>query len=172
MRALSPLACAVACLVVHTGCDDPCTSRPDPTVEIGRLVGTASFEPFASGDEVMLGFAPQGGSGVVAALRTVGMSAHETLIIFPRTVSTHLVVEGTDESGANEVMGDFPLNPSVYCVDGTFGLVTNAIFGLDPVRYDSPASVAGRAVTLTVDVEDENGASASDSVDVVFADAQ
>ena len=172
MRALSLVTCVIVSLLLHTGCEDPCASAADPTVEIGRLVGTASFEPFASGDEVMLGFAPQGGSGVVAALRTIGMSAHETLIIFPRTVTTHLVIEGTDENGAREVMGDFPLNPSVYCVDGTFGLVTNAIFGLDPERYDSPASVAGRAVTLSVDVEDENGASASDSVDVVFADQQ
>lgn len=168
---VSPFA-AVAMLApsLLAGCDDPCLSQRDPTVEIGRLVGTATFEPFEPGDEVALGFAPQGGSGVVATLRTMGMSAHETMIIFPRSVSTQLVVEGTDETGAVEVMGDFPLSPSIYCVDNEFGLVTNAIFGLDPVLYSSPESVAGRAVTLKVDVEDENHARASASADVVFAE--
>lgn len=155
-----------------SGCEDPCTTQPDPSVEIGRLVGAASFEAFELGDEVMLGFAPQGGSGVIAALRTIGMSAHETLIIIPRSVSTQLLVEGTDANGEREVMGDFPLSPSIYCVDGTHGLVADAIFGLDPERYPSPESVAGRVVTLSVDVEDENGARASASAAVVFADAQ
>lgn len=169
MRALHFTIAVVMSLAA--GCQDPCATQPDPSVEIGRLVGAASFEPFDLGDQVMLGFAPQGGSGVIAALRTIGMSAHETLIIFPRSVSTQLLVEGTDANGEREVMGDFPLNPSIYCVDGTHGLVTNAIFGLDPERYQSPESVAGRVVTLSVDVEDENGARASASAAVVFADA-
>lgn len=172
MRAPLFLLAAVFTPSLLTGCDDPCLTQPDPTVEIGRLVGAASFEPFEDGDQVQLGFAPQGGSGVVATLRTLGMSAHETMIIFPRSVETQLVVEGTDEAGAAEVMGNFPLEPSIYCVDNEYGLVTNAIFGLDPERYSSPESVAGRAVTLTVGVKDENDARASASVDVVFAETQ
>lgn len=170
MRAPLFLAAAVLAPSLLTACDDPCLSQPDPTVEIGRLVGAASFEPFEDGDEVQLGFAPQGGEGVAATLRTTGMSAHETMIIFPRSVSTQLVVEGTDEAGAVEEMGDFPLSPSIYCVDNEYGLVTNVIFGLD-VAYPAE-SVAGRAVTLKVDVKDENDARASASVDVVFAEMQ
>ncbi|MBI1945298.1 MAG: hypothetical protein HYS27_06365 [Deltaproteobacteria bacterium] len=171
---LRPFAVGVGMfgLAINAGCDDPCLTQPSPTVEIGRLVGAAGFEPFEDGDEVQLGFAPQGGSGVFATLRTMGMSAHEQMIIFPRTVTTQLVIEGVDGSGAVEVMGDFQLTPSIYCVDNAFGLVTNAVFGVDPALYDSEESVAGRAVTLKVDVEDENGARASASADVVFASMQ
>lgn len=154
------------------GCEDPCASGPEPTVEIGRLVGTAGFEPLDNGEEVTLGFAPQGGSGVMTALRTTGLSAHENMIIFPRSVSTHLVVDGVDENGNADVLGDFTLSPSVYCVDNSFGLVTNVIFGLDPERFQMPESVAGRQVTLNVEAEDENSARATTQVDVVFAEVQ
>lgn len=169
MRASLLLALACPFVSLLTGCDDPCASGAAPTVEIGQLVGTAGFEAFADGEEVMLGFAPQGGSGVVATLRTTHMSAHENLVIFARTVRTHLTVDGPDAAGNPEVLGDFELSPNVYCVDGEFGLVTNAIFGLDPGRFDSPESVAGRAVTLSVDVEDDQGARASATANVVFA---
>ncbi len=155
--------------MVLSGCDDPCMTQPSPSVEIGTLVGAAEFEPLKDGDEVVLGFAPQGGNGVVTTLRTLGMSAHETMIIFPRSVSTDVTITGTDEAGAAEVLGEFPLGASIYCIENSYGLVTNVIFGLDPAREDTPESLAGRPVTLAVDVRDEHGAAASAAVDVVFA---
>ncbi|MCC7073827.1 MAG: hypothetical protein IT383_21140 [Deltaproteobacteria bacterium] len=166
------VAIAVLAVISLAGCDDPCMSQQSPSVEIGRLVGSSEFEPFESGDEVVLGFAPQGGNGVMATLRTLGMSAHETMIIFPRSVSTEVRITGTDEAGAAELLGDFPLGASIYCIENSYGLVTNVVFGLDPAREDTPESLAGRPVTLAVDVSDENGAAASASIDVVFASLQ
>lgn len=166
------VAMAALGVLALAACDDPCMSQPSPSVEIGRLVGTSTFEPFTAGDEVTLGFAPQGGNGVMASLRTLGMSAHETMIIFPRSVSTDVSVTGTDEAGAAEVLGDFPLGASIYCIENSYGLVTNVVFGLDPAREDTPEGLAGRPVTLAVDVRDENGASASATVDVVFSSVQ
>lgn len=172
MRALLLLCLASLLSLAATGCDDPCAAGPAPTVEIGRLVGTASFEPLEEGEEVPMGFAPQGGMGVVTALRTTHLSAHETMIIFPRSVHAHLLVDGVDEAGAAEVLGDFTLDPGVYCVDNSFGLVTDAIFGFDPVYNETPGVLDGRTVTLTVEVEDDQGTKATDEVDVVISDPQ
>lgn len=155
-----------------SACEDPCAAGPAPTVQIGKLVGTASFEPLEDGEEVPMGFAPQGGMGVVTTLRTTDLSAHETMVIFPRSVQTHLLVDGVDEGGAAEVLGDFELSRAVYCVDNSFGLVTDVIFGFDPQYNETPGVLDGRTVTLRVEVEDEEGTQASDEVDVVISDPQ
>jgi hypothetical protein len=177
----STLALASA-LSFGAGCEDPCSSSEEPTLELGRLQGANTFEPLETGDEVTLGFAPQGGQGVFTAIRTIGLEAHPNFGLFAKQVSMSVRLVGTDAAGERDVFGDFPVGGSIRCVDGENGVVPEAIFGLDPERFgfgsdpsnpDDPiTALDGQSVTLEVDVFDENSRGGTVSADVVLRTVQ
>jgi len=164
------------------GCEDPCSSSDEPSLELGRLQGASTFEPLASGDEVTLGFAPQGGQGVFTAIRSIGLEAHPNFGIFAKQVTMSVRMVGTDDTGERDILGDFSIGGSIRCVDGENGVIPEAIFGLEPARFgfgadptnpdDPTTALDGQTITLEADVSDENGRSGSVTADVVLRIAQ
>ena len=160
------------------GCDDPCASSDAPTLELGTIEGASTFEPATAGDEVSLGFAPQGGQGVFMAIRTVGLEAHPNFAIFAKQVALNVRMVLVDDAGTRDVLGDVPTGANIRCVDGEGGIVSQAVFGLDSQRFgfsanpddpnDPTTALDGQTITLEADVKDENGRGGTVTADVVL----
>ena len=160
------------------GCDDPCASSDAPTLELGTIQGASTFEPATAGDEVGLGFAPQGGQGVFMAIRTVGLEAHPNFAIFAKQVELNVRMMLVAEDGSIDVLGDFPTSATISCVEGEGGIVSQAAFGLDAERFgfsanpDDPndplTALDGQTITLEAEVKDVNGRGGTVSADVVL----
>jgi hypothetical protein len=165
-------------MLVAVGCDDPCASSDEPTLELGTIEGASTFEPTTAGDEVGLGFAPQGGQGVFMAIRAIGLEAHPNLAIFAKQVELNVRMMLVAEDGTIDVLGDFPTSATIRCVEGEGGIVSQAAFGLDAERFgfgvnpDDPndplAALDGQTITLEAEVKDVNGRGGTVSADVVL----
>lgn len=165
-------------LLVAVGCDDPCASSDEPTLELGTIEGASTFEPTTAGDEVGLDFAPQGGQGVFMAIRAIGLEAHPNLAIFAKQVELNVRMMLVAEDGTIDVLGDFPTSATIRCVDGEGGIVSQAAFGLDAERFgfgvnpDDPndpiTALDGQTITLEAEVKDVNGRGGTVSADVVL----
>lgn len=167
-----------ATMLVAVGCDDPCASSDEPTLELGTIEGASTFEPATAGKEVQLDFAPQGGQGVFMAIRTVGLEAHPNFAIFAKQVELNVRMMLVAEDGSIDVLGDFPTSATISCVEGEGGIVSQAAFGLDAERFgfsanpDDPndplAALDGQTITLEAEVKDVNGRGGTVSADVVL----
>ena len=165
-------------MLVAVGCDDPCASSDEPTLELGTIEGASTFEPTTAGDEVGLSFAPQGGQGVFMAIRAIGLEAHPNLAIFAKQVELNVRMMLVAEDGTIDVLGDFPTSATIRCVEGEGGIVSQAAFGLDAERFgfgvnpDDPndplAALDGQTITLEAEVKDVNGRGGTVSADVVL----
>lgn len=164
---LHPLGLALSvCLMVVTGCSDPCDSSDDPQLILGTGVGGA-FSPIADDQDVGLEAAPQGGFGVTTLLRTLGLSASDTSLA---NAQLDVLIDG-------ELEGSFLLTDArLLCrSDGEGGEISGVVVGFDPDVYittDDLLALNGQSVELDVTVTDETGNSAQalKPVTVVYGD--
>lgn len=71
--------------LLFAGCDDPCSSEEDRSVEVGT--GEESFTPVEDGDVLPLAFGGQGGQHLWGAVRVNGVALHAPTSADPPTVS-------------------------------------------------------------------------------------
>lgn len=167
----------LAASLTSMACDDPCGSSDAPTAELGRLAGAADFEELTDGDTVTLSSSPQGGQGIFAAARTIGLESHLFLglLTLKRVTVDVRVIDNT--AGSEDVLGDFTTVSRIQCVDGEFGVADDIVFGLDPDRFgtgfdaepnENLVAVDGHTVTLEAVITDENESTVTVSRDVVL----
>lgn len=145
---------------------DRCGEQAALSLEIGQGTG-AEFWPYASGAEVGLAPAPQGGFGVWIRAKTSGILAavgdvpHATTAVLLETLIDGVVVG----SFLNETV-------EVYCQPDGMGLLWDVAVGFDPEDYatnDDLIALNGQEVQLLVEATDATGLTASGTVDVVIA---
>jgi hypothetical protein len=146
--------------------EERCGDKRTPGLEIGYGSG-AEFWAYASGAEVGLAPAPQGGFGVWVRAKTLGIRAADGDVPHATTaVLLETLIDGV-------VVGSF-LNETVevYCQPDGTGLLWDVAVGFDPEDYatnDDLISLDGQAVQLFVEATDASGQSVSGTVDVVIA---
>lgn len=114
-----------------------CSSTSAPSIELGT--GTGGFQSLDEGAGLDLVYGPQGGWHVDVALRTVGLEADETSIVYT----------AEDDAGAVSFPAEMRLasNLVVATEDGWDRLGDRVVFDID-----ADTDVLGRTLQLTVEV--------------------
>lgn len=139
-------------------------SSPEPWIEIGG--GETRWQPLAEGADHEMVHGPQGGWHMLGSVRAVGFE--EVLRVrFQITVPDRDDAMVSDNLYAVQALVD-PMTPSILTYPGMYGYLEVGV--LAEGELDTPPELlSGLPVVLWMEVTDDRGRQAEDSVEVTAA---